>query len=333
MRKYLVKIIMVLSFVFAFLILGLSSSNNKVYAAWTGGGDGTSSNPYQIGTKAELREFRDIVNGLNGKTQNANACAKLTADIDIESEEWDPIGTKSKAYEGVFDGNGKKISHLSITATNTEISGLFGLLGAATIKNVSVYGTVTAKNDAGGIAGKTSSNKHATFINCTNYVTVYSERRAGGIVGQAYDADIIECKNFGMVVNSDNNIGDISAGGIVGRVSAPGTVDISKCFNEGDISAINYCGGIIGETASSSGNVVPFNTNQITNCYNIGNVTASKYVGGIAGYSKGIITNCFNYGTVVFKNSSTTTYRGCIYGQNNSGIVTGCYYYVRRSLT
>ena len=41
-------------------------------------GDGTSANPYQIGTAAELYWFAALVNGTNGVTQNLAANAIFT---------------------------------------------------------------------------------------------------------------------------------------------------------------------------------------------------------------------------------------------------------------
>lgn len=53
-------------------------------------GDGSSSNPFQISNAKELAWFRDWVNGTytvsgsESATTHLNACAKLTADIDLK---------------------------------------------------------------------------------------------------------------------------------------------------------------------------------------------------------------------------------------------------------
>ena len=90
-------------------------------------GTGTEDNPYQISSADDLEEFRDIVNGENGKTRNSSACAILKNAIVLNNdvlnsdgslneekasafEEWTPIGTASNPYTGTFDGNGKTIS-------------------------------------------------------------------------------------------------------------------------------------------------------------------------------------------------------------------------------
>lgn len=81
-------------------------------------GTGTEDNPYQISSADDLEEFRDRVNGENGKTQNSSACAILKDNIVLncnENNQWTPIGSESNRYTGTFDGNGKTVSGIYIT--------------------------------------------------------------------------------------------------------------------------------------------------------------------------------------------------------------------------
>ena len=55
-------------------------------------GKGTADEPYLIGTAAELEWFRKLVNNSNDTDNHRDACAKLTADIDLKGVEWEPIG-------------------------------------------------------------------------------------------------------------------------------------------------------------------------------------------------------------------------------------------------
>jgi len=86
--------------------------------------------------------------------------AVLTADIDLENEEWIPFnpqnGYVTSAYAGTFDGAGHTISGLSINDSSTNGVGLFGTVNSATIKNLKVEGTVSATKSGyvGGIVGK-----------------------------------------------------------------------------------------------------------------------------------------------------------------------------------
>ena len=83
------------------LLLGVmafiaSPSAETAQATWDGLGDGTAASPYQIGTAAQLKKFRDIVNGTNGEQKNVRACAELTADINLACSEEDRQGSHSK---------------------------------------------------------------------------------------------------------------------------------------------------------------------------------------------------------------------------------------------
>ena len=176
--------------------------------------------------------FRDIVNGTGGQTQNAGACAELTADIDLENEAWKPIGYASnydetKAYSGTFDGKGHTISGLKV---DVSVSGLFGYTKNATIKNLTVAGSVGGGNCStagGGIVGYAVGG---AIENCGNLceVKVHGSCPGGGIVGSASNLTIIGCYNAGKVLKSDGMRG----GGIVGKGE---NVNIYDCYNVGEI--------------------------------------------------------------------------------------------------
>ena len=254
-------------------------------------GSGTESDPYQISTAAQLKRFRDIVNGTGGQTQNAGACAELTADIDLENEAWKPIGYASnydetKAYSGTFDGKGHTISGLKVDAS---VSGLFGYTKNAAIKNLTVAGSVGGGNCStagGGIVGYAVGG---AIENCGNLceVKVHGSCPGGGIIGSASNLTIIGCYNAGKVLKSDGMRG----GGIVGKGE---NVNIYDCYNVGEINGYtSKRGGIVGET---SGSVFVYN------CYNAGSVIKAgssndddKTVRGIVGGGDGTvqIQNCY----------------------------------------
>ena len=66
---------------------------------------------YLISNYEELKAFAALVNPVDGGQTNINA--KLTADITASDKAWTPIGTFSKKFEGVFDGQGYIITGLS----------------------------------------------------------------------------------------------------------------------------------------------------------------------------------------------------------------------------
>lgn len=247
-------------------------------------GSGSAEDPYLIADASQLRWFAAQVNN-NGKSA---ICAQLTADIDLESREWTPIGkSASYAYKGTFDGNDHEIKNLYVTGTTSNHYGLFGVLGAGgTIRNLTVSGCVT-------ITGSGSS-----------YYGI------GGIVGQLGGAGTIEnCTNRAAVS------GNFNTAGIVGRVGSSGGT-IRACANLGDISGSNSVGGIVGYAYYGV---------TASHCYNRGAVTASVgKAGGIVGFmddSGAKFSNCYTTGAVTAKSEYNP-----VVGKKSSGSLSSCYY-------
>ena len=217
-------------------------------------GSGTESDPYQISTAAQLKRFRDIVNGTGGQTQNRGAYAVLTANIDLNNEPWTPIGNYTEGnqiyYEGTFDGGGHTISGLNVTG-EFVYAGLFGTVKDGTIKSLTVAGKVSPSN---------------------------SQCIVGGIVGYASNAVIKNCSNHCSVTGRNTSI----IGGIAGFNSSGAIID---CYNVGTISGINY--------AEAIGGIVGSNSGTISNCYNVGTVSNDTSVGEIAGHNNGTVENCY----------------------------------------
>lgn len=217
-------------------------------------GSGTESDPYQISTGAQLKRFRDIVNGTGGQTQNRGAYAVLTANIDLNNEPWTPIGNYTEGnqiyYEGTFDGGGHTISGLNVTG-EFVYAGLFGTVKDGTIKSLTVAGKVSPSN---------------------------SQCIVGGIVGYASNAVIKNCSNHCSVTGHTTSI----IGGIAGFNSSGAIID---CYNVGTISGINY--------AEAIGGIVGSNSGTISNCYNVGTVSNDTSVGEIAGHNNGTVENCY----------------------------------------
>lgn len=90
-------------------------------------GEGTAEAPYLIGSLNELKWFRDMVNG--GIT---GICAKLTeTKIKLDDAAWEPIGTETNPYTGIFDGSCREIS-IDYAKAPTDMEsgwGLFGYIG------------------------------------------------------------------------------------------------------------------------------------------------------------------------------------------------------------
>lgn len=235
-------------------------------------GSGTKDDPYQISTAAQLKRFRNIVNGTGGQTPNSGACAVLTNDIVLNDgtfaengtytpgssntapEEWTPIGKYTNdndktPYTGTFDGQGHTIKGLYVNSASDTCVGLFGYLEGAAVRNLTVDGYVQGSGAAGGIAGYVLN---AAIENCSNYCSVFggSNRNSGGIAGINYNsATIIDCYNVGTIRDSD---------------------------------AVERRGGIAG-----------YNNGTVSNCYNVGTISSSDCGGEIVGANSGTVENCY----------------------------------------
>ena len=217
-------------------------------------GLGTAVSPYQISTADQLKLFRDIVNGSNGQMPNRGACAVLTADIDLNNEQWTPIGPDTdSAYTGAFDGQGYTVRNLSITG-DFKRAGLFGCVKDGSIRKLTVAGSVSCTVGQGWCGGIAGCAERETIENCASLCTISytgKDARVGGIVG--------------WVPNSSSS-----------------TI-IRDCYNIGNITGGSDTGGICGF----------YLTGNIFNCYNVGEITGGEYIDNIAGFYINEPTNCY----------------------------------------
>src|SRR5574344_2485534 len=146
---------------------------------FSGSGSGTSADPYQITNAMELDQVRYFTN-------QKNVCFKLMNDIDLKeyldenylTDRWEPIGS-STPFKGVFDGDGYKITNLSVDKGD----GFFGNIDSATVKNLSIEGSVAG---SGGMIGYANNS---TITNCK----FKGETTGGGLLGKAANCVISYC--------------------------------------------------------------------------------------------------------------------------------------------
>lgn len=244
--------------------------------AWDGaekeqpGGSGTQTDPYQIGSGAELAWLADKVNNASSGTK---FYVVLTDDIDLGNQPWTPIGRDFHEFSGAFDGNGHVVEGLKVS--NVADAGLFGAAKGAAIKNLVVRGSVTGTDNAAGILAK-AKNEACTIENCGNEAAVTVTKSGGG-----------------------------NAGGILGITFTD--VQIARCYNRSAVTSTgstysSRAGGIVGYINGSNGEA------KVNTCYNTGNITSDSYAAGVfAGYSLSLtVSSCYNTGKISGKNLSYT---------------------------
>ena len=192
----------------------------------------------------ELKAFREAVNGGN---TFAGITVYLAANIDLNNEEWAPIGSdKNHAFKGTFDGQEYTISNLKIENNALDCAGLFGYATNATIKNVNVKNVdIEAYSHVAPIAGHmyTGNIENCHVSGTINLVAQYAY--AAGITADGY----VNVRNCSVIAEGTGVITVVEktgAGGITGW-RGEGNLAIESCTVKNlDITAWASLGGITG---------------------------------------------------------------------------------------
>ena len=166
-----------------------------------------ASEYFTINNRVDWEKFCALVNsGYN------NIFVNMTADVTDSVTTM--AGTSAYPYKGTFEGQGHT---LTVKLSGDQNVAPFSVINGATVKNLSVGGTIAA-----------------------------SDKYAGGIVGlvQGNAVTIEHCQS--SVVISSSVSGDGTHGGLVGLANAP--MNINNCIFSGGLSgaATNNCGGLVG---------------------------------------------------------------------------------------
>ena len=284
-----------------------------------GGGNGTSDDPYQIYTGAELAY---LASSTNGGTTYSGQYFKLMNDINLNGISWTPIGRGSQTekddtssysvFKGTFNGDGHKILGLSINSNNLMKVGLFASIVSANILSLGVE----------------NASVTMTYGSSMSYGSV--------LCGAAYMSTISGCYVIGVldVTNTKTSPShNATAGMIVGFCDSS---YVTNCYAAGSVTAKSsvsgtfkaYAGGIAGSTS---------NTVTIRECYFVGvcsadAVSREAYAAGIAGCKfDGSLTikNCFAEGSFRAVSGTSPIYVSAMYTNLQSGSggasVSNCY--------
>ena len=126
-----------------------------------------------VSTAAELAWVAETVNngtitGSGSETGFEKCTITLNSDIDLNNQEWTPIGTEDNPFQGNFDGNKKTIKNLT-TSGQTRDGGLFGGMAAGNIKNLGVIISddgIAGIRSAGGLVGSIGSGSTISIEDC-----------------------------------------------------------------------------------------------------------------------------------------------------------------------
>lgn len=273
------------------------------YAAYSDVSDEAAAGQktFSISTESELNKIAEWTssygNNFNGITLVLEKDIALSCDKDEITTHFKPIGINSP-FGGTFDGEGHKISNLYVNRPGK--AGLFASVYGASIKNLTVEGTVVGSSSngsdptgVGGIIGYSTSQ--ILIENCVSNVNVSSScENTGGICGYVNDVDSVirNCVNIGDIESDSDKTGGISGN--------PGIV--YNCANFGAVSGKSNVAGIAGNTEK-----------DVSLCYNAGTISASDgassaaAIANVAGTGTGFYRYCyFTEGTAdaAFKGTS-----------------------------
>lgn len=144
-------------------------------------GEGTAEAPYTVNNLEEFKAFRDYVNSVTNAY--ASKYVLLKTDIDLNDEEWTPIGNSSHIFKGTFDGGNHTISNLKVTSGRSDV-GLFGFTSDGELKNLTINNAVIkGRLDVGAFVGTPYTSK-MTNLTLTGDVCVEGFAYVGGMFGK-----------------------------------------------------------------------------------------------------------------------------------------------------
>lgn len=272
-------------------------------ADFPGSGSGTEADPYVVTTAEELNAVRN----------DLSACYKLGNNIDLSQTDyagaWTPIGSympdasdpsgetpdAAYAFTGTFDGDGNKITGLTIT-DGSMCDGLFGIVANGTVEDLTIENATVTGNRmtaaAIGYAYQTTVNN--VDLAGTNTITGSlndgaAPNMVAGVVGAGMDSNISGCDITGTTLTMES-VSDAAALG--GNVHDAGLVggglegcNLKECSAENSRVTVNgaYCFGIGGLSGCA------ISAESVTDC-DVTNVIVTVgdnayLVGGLTGYT------------------------------------------------
>lgn len=223
------------------LLLGSRSA-----LAYSGAGSGTENSPYIITSCDDLQSINDDV----------DAYYMLGVDLNCsdwnEGTDWASIGSFDNKFSGTLDGDGHTISGIHAEHDPGDAKfGLFSFVQNATIKDITVGGSIINTSDnlgicMGSLAQGSFGNLTLTNVVSNMNISANVQSTAGGFIGcVSYDAaDNVTIS--GSTVNA--TISGASGGGLLGDVyiNAGGKLNITDSHTSGNISCDFLCGGLVG---------------------------------------------------------------------------------------
>lgn len=307
---------------------------------------------YSIGgllTGAGLQRFAEVwAEGGDISSWCIDGVPTLVGNVDMSLvENWTPIGTAEKPFDGKLNGAGYSIQYFKSDKP------LFGYCEGAEIKNLS-FDVTCEIAQIGAFEGTITLAPLATELgtgsvvsNCSSYANVLVDgvpsaanyiAYLGGLVGKVGDgAKVSECGFYGKIETKEytkiNITAKDSSKNYIGGIAATNSGTIEGCTSEGTIETGLYAydlymGGIVGYATSATSSIVE-NRNVSTIGYTnsraiagINDISRKCYIGGIVGVADGSTAGNENEGDIISTSNIKFVYAGGIAGLVNKTTVS-----------
>ncbi len=252
------------------------------------GGTGTTEDPFQITTKADLDTLSHNPSYWDKHFIQTTDIVFTSSDFQKggafynEGAGFSPIGNSKNGFKGSYNGQGHVIDSLYINRPAQDSISFFGVLSfSATIDNLGLTNVnITGHNAVGGFCG---FNHAGTTNNCYATGSVSGKgNNTGGFCGYSYEGNIRNCYYTGSVYGKSLVGGFCGSNKVRSCISIFNNAPINNCHSTGIVTGIDNIGGFCG-----------VNEGTIHNCYAKGSVLGEgEFIGGFCGENKGDIRYC-----------------------------------------
>ena len=226
---------------------------------------------------------------------------RLENDIDLSGTEFSGI----PIFSGFFDGNGHKISGISIMQDGSDQGFFRYLTDAARVESLTLSGTVSPSGSSRCVGGLVGSNA-GSLRRCHVEMQVAGTAAVGGIAGENTVSGLMEDCVFSGTVSGDHFIGGVAGtnDGLLRSCRNEGAVCTTARDEAADLSSLSVhtlTGSEAVSAVTDIGGLAGTNNGFIRACQNHGAVGyphVGYNVGGIAGSQKGSMADCRNFSSV-----------------------------------
>ncbi|MBQ2193441.1 MAG: hypothetical protein II403_05865, partial [Prevotella sp.] len=206
-------------------------------------------------TIASASDWATFCTNVNNGTTYSGKLVKMTADITTSTR-------MNGIFKGVFDGGGHTLN-ITISVTDGQsYCAPFKSIEGATIKNLTVTGSVTSNGQfTGGLVGFMDGDNNL-IENCVVNANVTLNGYGGGVVGRLNESLTIKDVVYGGTI-TQNHTNNFGTGGIIGFYNGTNkSLTMTNCLFKGTYSGPSTFHPIGMKNTSST-----FSTLSCTNCF------------------------------------------------------------------